>query len=1001
MRPLSVPRLPCLLACSLLLAGAGLALAAPSAERGFPLIQTYEPTIPEAEVQNFGIARDPHGVIYVANVAGVLVYDGAWWRLIPAGKTKTAFCVASDGEGRVAVGGTDELGYLAPAADGTLRYVSLLDLLPAGQRKFGQILKLAPAAHGFAFTTTTSILLWDGARRIATVATFPDERPYSTVYPIGQEALFGTRDGISRLAGTRLAPLPGGEGFRGRRVDQILPADGGSLLVSVRGEGLFLLDRDGKATPFSPEGTRWAKEKRVFEGVRLADGRWALGSVLGGVLLLRPDGEVDQILDTSVGLPDNFAAGLTVDREGALWIALDNGLARAEVASPLSVIDRRSGLQGIVYALARFRGTLWLGTPGGVFTLGQDPGGGPVRAHLLPGLPSAVWSLLPVGDDLLVGTAFGVYQLHDGKPRLIPGTEKATTFALLLSRADSGRVWIGTDGGVAALRRQGNEWRLEGTVQNGPGGVRTLVEGEHGVLWYGTVNEGIAGVEVPAGWPAAGVPRVRRARGSEGLAALSRAGGSILAAGGDRVLRLDEGKGEMAAAPGLADLAVSAGRGLVNSLAEGSQGELWLGTAPPVMAPRRGSGWARERRSLVEVVARETALVHPEPDGTVWISTDKGLYRYETSPAGQETALPPPLLAHGTAGGRTLFFGLAPGASPPAMELPPYLRHLRIEFAPLSFRAGLRYQTRLEPLDADWSGPSPEPFTDLTRLPPGDYTFHVRTLGPNHEVARETSWSFSVRSAWYRTPWAWVLWIALAVAALPGYAWLRSRALRQRAARLEARVAEQTVELRRTVEDLRHAHAGLAAANARLEELSLRDELTGLANRRHFQQVLDAEWDRARRQESPLAMVLLDLDFFKLLNDTRGHREGDLCLQAVARYLAQAMRRQGDLVARYGGEELAILLPNTGLAGALQVAEELRDGIEKLAVPHEAVPLGHVTASFGVAALVPAPGQGPESLVEAADLALYRAKTEGKNRVRASGPADPAGDAAGLAATSH
>ncbi len=989
MRSRSLPRLPCLLAGALLLAGAA-ASAAPSSERGFPLIQTYEPALQEAGTQSFGITRDPRGVLYVANINGVLVYDGAWWRLIPVGKGKTAFRVASDAAGRVAVGGNDEIGYLRPGADGTLGYVSLVGLLPPEQRRFGQVLRLEPAAHGFVFTTMRWILVWDGTR-IATVATASGERPYPDVFPVGADDYCWTlRDGLSRLEGARLAPVPGGDAFRGRRVDQLLAADGG-LLASVRGEGLFLL-RAGKATPFSPQGSRWAKASRVLEGLRLPDGRWALGSVLGGILLLRPDGEVDQVIDSAVGLPDDFVDGLVLDREGALWAALNNGLARIEVASPLSVVDRRSGLQGIVYALARHRGVLWLGTPAGLFTLGSTAagatgatGGGPVRALPVPGMPSAVWSLLPADDDLLVGTAFGVYQVHGqahgDKARLIPGTDKGTTFALVRSGRDPERVWMGTDAGISSLRRQDGQWRLEAAVATSPeapGGVRMIVEGRDGTLWYSTVADGVAGIELPAGWPGAGRPRLRRTHGLPENPGLLQAGDRILAAGDDKVLRLDEARGELVADPDLASLG---GHGELNRLAVGPNGEIWLNTTPPSMAPRAGRGWARERRSLVEIAARDTEVIHVEPDGVVWLATDKGLYRYETTAPGREAALPAPLLAQGTAGGRRLFSGVAAGARPPAVELPPYLRRLRLEFAPLSFRAGLRYQTRLDPVDADWSGPSPEPFAELTRLPPGDYTFHVRTLGPNHEVAQETSWPFRVRAPWFQTPWAFVLWIALALAALTGYARLRSRALRQRAARLEARVAEQTVELRHTVEELRHAHSGLAAANARLEELSLRDELTGIANRRHLQQVLDAEWDRARRLGRPVAFILLDLDFFKLLNDTRGHREGDLCLQSVAGHLDKTLGRSGDLVARYGGEELAVLLPDTDLAGARELAERLRAGIERLAIPHAAAPLGHLTASFGVASMVPADGQRPEVLVEAADRALYRAKTEGKNRV--------------------
>ena len=191
--------------------------------------------------------------------------------------------------------------------------------------------------------TSRWLLLWDGAR-VTTVATFPGDRPYAALFAAGAESYVWSRAGISRLQGARLEPVPGGEAFRGRRVDQILPADGG-LLVSVRGEGLFLL-RDGKAEPFAPEASRWTAAKRILEGLRLADGRWALGSVLGGLLLLRPDGTVDQVIDTAAGLPDDFVTGLVTDREGALWLSLNNGLARVEVASPLSVLDRRTGLQG-------------------------------------------------------------------------------------------------------------------------------------------------------------------------------------------------------------------------------------------------------------------------------------------------------------------------------------------------------------------------------------------------------------------------------------------------------------------------------------------------------------------------------------------------------------------------------------------------------------------------------------------------------------------------------
>ncbi|HEY0557905.1 MAG TPA: diguanylate cyclase [Thermoanaerobaculia bacterium] len=990
MRPRLLPRLHRALAGCLFLAcaaAAGAAPAAPRTERGFPLIQVYEPTLRGTSPQSFDIARDPRGVLYVGNLGGVLVYDGAWWQLIPIGKALAAYALASDAAGRVAVGGTDEIGYLAPDAGGRLRYVSLVSLLPAGQRELGQILDVHPWGQGFAFLTTDRLLVWDGTR-VVTAVTFPSGRPFAQTFLIGGTLYVWSREtGLARLAGTRLQPVPGGDIFRGRRMDRVLPADGG-LLVSVRGEGLFLF-RDGRAAPFAPEASKWAVAGHVVEGQRLPDGRWALGTVLGGLLLLRPDGTVDQIIDTTVGLPDNFVTGLVTDREGSLWVALNNGLVRLQVASPLSVLDRRSGIEGSVYVLARHQGHLWAGTSAGLFTTaplaitGTGTGAGeagspagPVRLRAVPGVPASGWSLLSMGDDLLVGTAFGLFQVRGLDARLVAGTDDLrTVYALAPSRMDPGRVWLGTENGLAAVRRDGAEWRFEGRAAGISGEIRTLVE-KAGVVWCGRTVGRIAGWRIPSAGLAAAP--AREVAGSDGMS-LYRIAGRILVPAGGQVLRLDEAEGRLVKDP---DLAALAGHGDFSFLAEDAAGNLWRSTLPPTVSLRQGAGWAPSPRTLVEVTAHDIEQILAEPDGVVWLATDKGLFRYEGATLGQAAALPAPRLSSLTADEGRVLFGGAPGMSPKAADLPPYLRHLRIEFAPLSFRAGLRYQTRLEPLDARWSEPTAEPFAELTRLPPGDYTFHVRTLGPNGETGPGTSWSFHVQPPWYKAAWALALWAALALLAVWTYARLRGRALHQRAARLETRVNEQTVELRSTVEELRRAHTDLATANSRLEELSLRDELTGIANRRRLQQALAEEWSHTRQ---PIAFVLLDLDSFKLLNDTRGHLAGDLALQAVASLLAAAAQRAGGLAARYGGEEFAVLLPGVGLPGAQQVAEQLRAAIEALAIPNEAAPLKRITASFGVVALSPAPGQTPEGLVEAADLALYRAKAEGKNRVCAGG----------------
>lgn len=175
----------------------------------------------------------------------------------------------------------------------------------------------------------------------------------------------------------------------------------------------------------------------------------------------------------------------------------------------------------------------------------------------------------------------------------------------------------------------------------------------------------------------------------------------------------------------------------------------------------------------------------------------------------------------------------------------------------------------------------------------------------------------------------------------------------------------------------------LTAANHKLQQLATLDGLTQVSNRRCFDDYLEREWRRSLREQTPLALIFCDIDFFKAYNDSYGHQAGDDCLRQVAQALISTVERPADFVARYGGEEFVMVLPNTALVSAVHVADQLQGVIKALHLIHRRSPIAaHITLSLGVASIIPQTGDSPEGLIAAADQALYRAKADGRNCIR-------------------
>ncbi|RJX31353.1 MAG: diguanylate cyclase [Oxalobacter sp.] len=194
------------------------------------------------------------------------------------------------------------------------------------------------------------------------------------------------------------------------------------------------------------------------------------------------------------------------------------------------------------------------------------------------------------------------------------------------------------------------------------------------------------------------------------------------------------------------------------------------------------------------------------------------------------------------------------------------------------------------------------------------------------------------------------------------------KSMQQRNHDLEAIVAERTQALER--------------ANRKLEELSNTDGLTGIANRRYFDRILQQEWNRAKRAGHTISLLMIDVDHFKRFNDNYGHLAGDACLQTFAQEMAKVARRGGELAARYGGEEFVMLLPDAAERDAVEIGRRIQEAVLSLDIPGVHLLPGTVTISIGIASRIPSKHENPASLVQQADRALYEAKRAGRNVIR-------------------
>lgn len=795
---------------------------------------------------------------------------------------------------------------------------------------------------------------------------------------------YGCGKELCRLSGEQTRVFHNADGLRPATWVPVGRTANGDLWVRGTGVGIAVL-RAGEAV---------FQERQAPVASFGLTGMSCLDSA-GNVILPSPDGLFIWRKDAwwKVGRPGGLRGAVysvLQDRDGSLWIGLaGRGLARWAGYGEWESYSTDSGLgSDLVYQiLPRPDGTVFAGTEsglsvgrlnGGVYTWRKQPGIGNTPVHSVRADSEGT---------LWIGTETrGIARLNPATGSLdwigsAQGLDAKSPYSLLLDTQN--HIWAASESGLFVADLPFHSFRLVAELPRTR--FWSVVETSHsgldsGGIWAGGAN-GLFHLTAPSASKANRWDQITTKEGLSHNEVLSLGAGPegdvwIGYRFGGEIDRIRPGHGSSVerssvdrSAIGFGGYTVehvarhqTGGTGLSYFLGFDARNRLWAGTEHGVDVWEQGQWTHLDSNDGLAWDDCDLNGFAAESDGSVWIGTSGGLARYTPRPHGLPGYRSAAVFTSLTLGSREVTAGDSPSVDYRS-------NRLIARFSALNFlRANtLPFRYRLSPLFTDWQT------TDRTELefpglPPGEYRLELQARVPGGTWSQDSaSFTFVIRSPWFRSWWfiAGCLLAPLFLFAL-GIK-VRMAVARVREQELLALVEQRTADLRQ--------------ANQDLVRLSSLDGLTGVANRRAFDRTLEREWAAMKRTGQPLSLLLLDVDHFKILNDSEGHQRGDECLVLLASEFRRLTQRTTDMVARYGGEEFVIVLAATEAEAAMRFAESACEATARLRLRNINSPLAPiVTISIGVATALPGLFNTHTDFLAAADQALYEAKRAGRNR---------------------